>query len=138
MAEDANLSTRDAHELAQLAQAHRVLAVLLVIVAAVCVIDVVLFSMRPDPTPQDQAGSASEWIEGVIHVVSRLFLAVLAAGASRLITYAGRCIRERRDWHTCRAIGLLQLLIVPLGTLLGLATFSVLSRPDVRTAFDAK
>lgn len=114
------------------------LALLLLIVAVVCVVDVVLFSMRPDPTPQDQAGSASEWIEGVIHWVSRGFLAVLAAVAAHHVAFAGRCIRERRDWHTCRAIALVQLLIVPLGTLLGLATFSVLSRPDVRAAFDAE
>jgi hypothetical protein len=52
-----------------------------------------------------------------------------------LLVWAGRCLADRRRWGLCRAAAILSCLFVPIGTILGLVTLSMISRPDVRAEF---
>ena len=54
-------------------------------------------------------------------------------GALKL--YVARCLRERRSHGICVAVACFTCLEIPYGTVLGAFTFTVLTRPSVKTLF---
>lgn len=61
-----------------------------------------------------------------------LGLGWLNAGLS---LYAGKCLRERRNWNWVMVASCLHCLNMPLGTALGVFTIIVINRPSVRAQF---
>jgi hypothetical protein len=53
-----------------------------------------------------------------------------------LLIYAGRCLARRTRRLFCLVAAGLGCLFFPLGTVLGVFTFIVLSRPTVRAVFE--
>ncbi len=52
-----------------------------------------------------------------------------------LMLYAGKSLRQRRDMTWIMVAAAISCLHMPLGTLLGIFTFVVLSRPSVKALF---
>jgi hypothetical protein len=61
------------------------------------------------------------------------FVLMIVVAATRFV--AGRCINRRKSRTYCMVIAGLGLLEFPLGTILGIATFIVLSRKSVAKMF---
>lgn len=59
-------------------------------------------------------------------------LGLLRAGLS---VYAGKCLRERKNWTWLMVIACFDCLSFPLGTGLGIFTIVVINRPSVRALF---
>jgi hypothetical protein len=70
-------------------------------------------------------------------LVATLAIAALAAGfaGGALTLWGGRCLARRRRLRVASAAALVVCLFVPFGTFLGLATWSILQRPEVRARF---
>jgi hypothetical protein len=65
------------------------------------------------------------------------FMGVLVGGIAVLKFLTARALGRRRGRTLCQVCAALTCLSVPLGTLLGIFTFMVLSRPTVMAMFDA-
>jgi hypothetical protein len=61
---------------------------------------------------------------------------VLGSTFAVLTFFAGRCIRDRRRRIFCMILAGLDCLQVPFGTAMGVCTFMVLNRPEVKLLFD--
>lgn len=80
--------------------------------------------MWPDP---DLSGTT-------FFVVLALVIA-MGLGMTGLISVAGYCLSRRRKYMFCMVAAALSCLLVPLGTVLGVSTLVVLTRPRVRALF---
>lgn len=54
---------------------------------------------------------------------------------SVLLAYAGRCLRRRRRYTFCLVMAAISCAFMPFGTVLGVFTLIVLSRPTVKPLF---
>lgn len=61
-----------------------------------------------------------------------IFCGLLLAG---FIAYAGRCLSRRRRYTLCMVVAALSCMMMPFGTVLGVFTLVVLTRPSVRSLF---
>lgn len=82
---------------------------------------------RGNPPPEN-AGIIFALIGGVAFFVT--------TAVAALKVYVGRCLERRRHRILCLVIGAISCVEVPYGTALGLCTFLVLGRPEVRVQFD--
>ena len=66
-----------------------------------------------------------------------LTLVLLLAGfaLAALVAWGGRCMQRRVAYRTCYASAIGACLFVPMGTLLGIASIAILTRPDVKALF---
>jgi hypothetical protein len=71
------------------------------------------------------------WIFAGIGGVFTCFGGVFTA----LKLYVARCLRERKAHGLCVAVAVFSCLEIPYGTVLGAFTFTVLTRPSVKTLF---
>ncbi len=89
--------------------------------------------------PVDQSGSQDlppAALGGFFVVIGAVILAL--AGALAWLYYkTGKHLREGYGKTLCQVMAAISLLSVPLGTILGIFTFVVLSRPQVSAYFDA-
>jgi hypothetical protein len=53
------------------------------------------------------------------------------------LLFAGRCLARQKAYMFCFVVACLSCLQMPLGTLLGVFTLIVLSRPSVKDRFEA-
>jgi hypothetical protein len=74
------------------------------------------------------------WV--LVAIGSALILSGLAYAV--LVALAGRYIGTQRHWIYCMVIAGLSCVFFPLGTVLGVFTLVVLSKPDVRALFQAE
>jgi hypothetical protein len=86
--------------------------------------------------PSARPGDPGPALIGGIFVALGVILGVmtLAMGAAKL--YVARAIKRRRSRTLCFVVAGLSCLHVPYGTLLGVATFLVLTRESVKERFD--
>lgn len=61
-----------------------------------------------------------------------IFCGLLLAG---FIAYAGHCLSRRRRYTLCMVVAALSCMMMPFGTVLGVFTLVVLTRPSVRSLF---
>lgn len=54
---------------------------------------------------------------------------------SGCLALAGRCLQRRRRYTFCLVMAALACIFVPFGTVLGVFSFIVLTRPEVRASF---
>lgn len=53
-----------------------------------------------------------------------------------LLAWAGKCLGQRRHYMFCVSMGGVACIFMPFGTVLGVFTLIVLTRPSVRALFD--
>jgi len=81
------------------------------------------------------AGPLSPRLFGWIFVAIASLMIVLGLALAGLMVYAGRCIARRRRHLLCLVVAGLSCVMMPLGTVLGVFTLVVLTRPRVRALF---
>lgn len=75
-------------------------------------------------------------LTGTILVVVGSLAMVAGWTMAALLAHAGRCIRLRRGHLFCFVVAALSCLSVPLGTLLGVFTLVLLTKPHIRLLFE--
>jgi len=60
---------------------------------------------------------------------------VMGLGYAALVAYAGRCVARTRHWTFVIVIAALSCAFFPFGTVLGVFTIVVLSKPEVKSLF---
>ncbi len=83
-------------------------------------------NQSPNPPPKMMGWMFTGMGAGII---------VLALASAALYVFTGRCLRNRRYHTFCLIIAGLSCLNAPLGTILGVFTFLVLLRPQVKVAY---
>jgi len=74
---------------------------------------------------------------GVFFMLMGLFAFVISAVIAALKLYTGHCLSRRKNRTFCFVVAAVCCLGFPLGTILGVFTFIVLSRPSVAEQFNA-
>jgi hypothetical protein len=83
----------------------------------------------------DDAGPPPPAALGWVFVVMGLFAFVVVAAIGGLTIFAGRCIAQRKHLTFIYILAGILCTNMPLGTLLGVLTFVVLTRDDAKALF---
>lgn len=67
-----------------------------------------------------------------------LCMVIIPALFGALYIYSGRCLQQQKKRTLSMVVAGFACLSVPLGTILGIFTFIVLSRPSVKALYDAR
>lgn len=73
---------------------------------------------------------------GSIFVIVGGLIIVLGLTYSALVIMAGRYLQKRRGHTFCVVMAAIQCLNIPLGTILGVFTLVVITKPEVKAAFE--
>lgn len=73
---------------------------------------------------------------GVLFILIGVFVICLAAAFGGCLLYTGKCFRERRHYIFCMVMSGLSCSSFPLGTVLGVFSIILLSKPEVRAEFE--
>lgn len=93
-----------------------------------------LLFMSKIPGPRGDADSMFQFM--AVAVVVIVGLASLGGWAVAICVFlAGRFLAERRRYNFCFVVAAVMCICFPLGTLLGIATIVVLSKPTVKELF---
>ena len=90
-----------------------------------------------DHTPMPGEPPISPEMFGWIFVVFASAFILFGLAMAVLLTMAGRRLKQRRSHTFCLVVAGIACINMPLGTVLGVFTLVVLSRPGVRDAFAA-
>lgn len=74
---------------------------------------------------------------GAVFVVVAGLLILAGWALAVCMIYAGRCLAERKRYTFCLIIAGIECILVPLGTILGIFTILVLTRPSVKEKFSS-
>jgi hypothetical protein len=130
----------DEEHLRLLAIGHYVTGGLCILFASLFIFHFVFFFlMASDPSffppPKPGQPAPPEGMFRVMGGVLGLFI-LLGWAFGGLTIYVGRCIKRRIKRGLSLGIACVNLLFMPVGTLLGVATIMVLSRPSVKSAYE--
>lgn len=96
-----------------------------------------------EPLPGDRPvhlGSNSERnaqvAAGSVFIVISVIMVVVMWAIAIAIIIAGLNIRRRKAYTFCVVVGVVECVFMPLGTILGVFTLMVLTRPSVKALFD--
>lgn len=132
------LVDRDDEHLRMLSICHYVLAGINALFACIPIIHVgmgTIFILMP---PKGGAGGGPPpQLFGWIFVIIGAAAILIGWTIALLVAYAGRCLKERRRHTLCFVVACLMLMSFPLGTVLGVFSLMVLSRPSVKASFEA-
>jgi hypothetical protein len=138
---DARHAIIDEEHLRLLSLGHYITGGLTILFASMFIFHLVFFAViASDPQFASKAGAAQA---GAPDDAFRVFGVVLGvfilAGWTfgGLTIYAGRCIKRRTKRGLCLVVACLNLLLIPVGTILGVASIMVLSRSSVKAAYEA-
>ena len=82
-------------------------------------------------TPGEPNPAMFGWIFVAIGAAFILFGLTFSA----LLAYAGRCLRQRRRYTFCLVMAAISCAFMPFGTVLGIFTLVVLTRPSAKSLF---
>jgi hypothetical protein len=88
-----------------------------------------LFGAPPPKLPVEGFFMVFAWVLGFVILAGWTF--------GGLTIYAGRCIRARRRRNFCFVMASLNMLAIPIGTVLGVFSLIVLSRDSVRKLMES-
>jgi hypothetical protein len=87
---------------------------------------------------QESAGAdAPPEAMGLVMALIGGLIFLMMATITGLKFYVGRCLQRRRQRILCLIVAAVGCLEIPYGTALGVLTFIVLARPEVKRQFDA-
>ena len=95
------------------------------------VLGTMLGKLPQQPGMQGPPPEVIGWIFAAVGGVFTCF----GVGVGALKLYVARCLLERKAHTLCVAVAVFTCLEIPYGTVLGAFTFSVLTRPSVKTLF---
>lgn len=90
----------------------------------------------PEPAPKPGEPPISPELFGWIFIGFATAFIAFGLALAALLVMAGRRLKQRRSHTFCAVVAGLACLNMPLGTVLGVFTLVVLTRPGVREAFD--
>jgi hypothetical protein len=130
-----NKQGKDKFHLHLLAIFHFVLASIYAFVGCIPLIHVTMgiamisgaFDQGPNPPPPEMG-----WFFAGVGGTMSVFFWVLAIPTA----LAGRCLARHTHYGFCYAVACIECIQVPKGTILGIFTIFVLSRPSVKALFD--
>ena len=93
-----------------------------------------LFASGAIPTKEGSADDPR--LMGLIFLGIGVAVFLIGVGITLLAFFAGRSLRDRRRWTFCLIVAGLSCLQIPWGTVIGVCTISVLSRPSVKALFE--
>jgi hypothetical protein len=129
--------TRDEANLNTLATCWYVYAVLILLPSCGGIIYIILgiiFGLTGAAT-NDAGGAAGGLAFGGIFACIGLVFIAIFAGLSYLYYRCGKNLKERRGMTLCYVAAVLACFQIPLGTILGIFTFVVLSKPGAKALF---
>jgi hypothetical protein len=84
----------------------------------------------------DGKGNAPPPAFGIFFIMFALFAITIMWAAAIAIAIAGRRLKRRESYTYCLVVAAIQCIFVPVGTLLGVFTLMVLTRPSVKALFE--
>jgi hypothetical protein len=135
MAQPSQLVDRDEEHLRTLSICHYVFAALQGVGCCAFLVHIVMGVVFIGMGANSRGGAPPAFLGGLFVLIG-LFGIALGLGSAALLYFAGRFLRERRHYTFCFVIAVLTCLAFPLGTVLGIFTLIVLSRPGVKASFD--
>jgi hypothetical protein len=129
---------RDEEHLRLLAIFHFILSGLMALCAMIPFIHVAVgLFLILDPAAFGSPGQEPPppWL-GYFFVAFASVFIVLGLSLAALMLFGGLSLAKRRRYVFCQVIACLECLMMPLGTVLGVFTLVVLSRPSVRDLFN--
>lgn len=90
--------------------------------------------MQP-PARRSNADRNAEMAVGVFFVVIALASILMMWTVALMVVLAGRNLKRRKAYTFCLVIAAIECLFMPFGTLLGVFTLVVLTRPSVKVLF---
>jgi len=125
-----------AESLDYLAMAHYAIAALWAMVSLVPALWVFVGHEVAGASGMHAPGQPPPEPPAAIFTALALGLLVVSFLGSALAVWGGRCLATRRRRGVALAAALALCLFVPIGTVLGAVTWTVLQRPEVRDRFD--
>jgi nitrate reductase gamma subunit len=139
---DSRQAIIDEEHLRLLSLAHYIDGALCILFFSLFIFHLVFFlfiASNPQAFPPSSAGHPAPpqgMFQAMGVVLGGLILLGWAFGA--LTIYVGRCIKRRAKRGLTLIVACLNLVFMPIGTLLGVATILVLSRSSVRKAYEVQ
>lgn len=93
-----------------------------------------LITSLPVKEGQDAPPEQIAWLFGGVGMTMTIVMLVLMAAKLKV----AKALRERRSRTLCYVVAVITLFGIPYGTLLGVLTLLVLSRPSVARSFEAR
>ena len=87
--------------------------------------------------PLDEGGEAAPAFIGWLFIGLAITFMIFGWTLCVLMIFMGRFLGKRKRYTFCFVVAVISCLFMPLGTILGIFTIIVLSRPAVKEAFDA-
>ena len=137
MGEAQQIADRDAEHLRLLSIFYYVLAAFNALASCFCLI-FLLVGVVLIVVGAQSSDAAVAVVFGGFFVGMAAFALAIGVGVAALLYYTGRFLGERSHYTYCFVIAVLCCLSVPLGTVLGVFTLVVLSRPTVKALFGAR
>jgi hypothetical protein len=130
---------KDEEHLRHLALGHSVVAGITALFSCMPLIHVAVgigMLVAPDSMFKDSKGGHPPPFMGLLFAVMGGAFVVAGWSIAGMIFYAGRCIRARKKLTLCLIVAGVSCLFMPFGTVLGVASFIVLSRPSIKARFE--
>ena len=128
---------RNEEHLNVLAVFHYVAAGLIALSACIPIIHLVIgVVMLFAPRSFDHGHGPPSWL-GVLFILIAGFVILLGWLFAIAVLFAGRRLAKRNSYTYCMIVAGVLCLFVPLGTVLGVFTILVLSRPEVKGRFQS-
>ena len=135
MAADATQVAKDAEHLRLLSIFHYVVAGINALMACIPFVHLIVGIVMVVAGSQSKRG-APPVLVGVFFIAIGAFIILLGWAMAICIFLAGRFLARRRHYMFCFVIAVLSCLSMPFGTILGVFTLIVLSRPSVKALFE--
>lgn len=95
----------------------------------------IITGAMPMDTPADQEAPFDPRLFGWFFVVFAALFIAAGMTLAGYMAYAGRCLAQRRRHLLCMVVAGLSCMFMPFGTVLGVFSLVVLSRPSIKAAF---
>lgn len=135
MAQPSQLTDQDEEHLRALSVCHYVFAALQALGSCAFIIYFIIGAVLIAAGAGSRSGGPPA-LFGVFFMVVGLIAMAIGLASGALLYFAGRFLGERSHYTYCFVIAVLSCLAFPLGTVLGIFTLIVLSRPSVKASFD--
>ena len=131
----------DEEHMRLLSIAHYIVGTLCILFASMFIFHFIIFFVMagnpqffPPPSP-GHPGGPPEAVARIMGGIVGIFI-LLGWAFGGLTIYVGRCIKRRVKRGLTLVVAWLNLLLLPVGTLLGISTIMVLSRSSVKRAYE--
>jgi len=94
----------------------------------------IIFLLFPDQMTSDSGQTPPAWF-GWIFIIIGTFVMALGWTFTIFVITAGRSLAKRKRHTLCVIIGAISCIFFPLGTILGVFTLIIITKPEVKELF---